>query len=172
MKIGIYDIINNPLPELLLEREITVKKSDFETCSNIVNLLNKELKMNKLHSEHMYALALTMANEPRGILLCGVGNSEEVLFNSRGLATGLLLLGAEQFMVFHNHPGCSKIISDGDKDITERMETIGNLLQIRFIDHLMITKGYYASCKDVCDDDISYDLVKDILNKWQNGEVL
>lgn len=173
LKVGIYDIINNPLPELLLEREITVKKNDFETYEDIVNLMNKELKMDKLHSEHMYVLALTRSNEPKGILLCSVGDSEEFIFNSRALATGLLLLGAEQFMVFHNHPGYSKKVSDEDKAITTDMENIGKLLQIDFIDHLMITKGYYESCKNVCNDEAVYDVdvVDDILNEWKNGEV-
>ena len=147
MKIGVYGIINNPLPELYLNKEINVKQSEFDYYDGIVEALNREVKMDKLHSEYMYALAMTCTNIPKGLLLISVGDHESCMFNKREMATGLLLLGAERFMVFHNHPGYAIDVSEADIDITREMIEIADLLNIEFVDHLMITKNHYESCK-------------------------
>lgn len=146
MKLGIYDVINNPLPELLPIKEITVNKDDFEYVSDIVNIMNKHLYMDKLDSEHMYVLSLTYGLIPKGIIQISIGNNEECVFNLRGLGIGLLLTGAEQFMIFHNHPGGNRIVSDDDQIITEKCKELGDVIGIPCINHIMITKGFYDFC--------------------------
>lgn len=149
MRIGIYDIINNPLPELYTIKEIDVDLKDFEYDEDIVGILNKQLKMDKLNSEHIYALSLTYGMIPKGILQISVGKCNKADADIRKLAIGLLLTGAEQFMCFHNHPGGNKEISINDRLMTNRYKEIGDILDIDFIRHLMITQDYYSICKEV-----------------------
>lgn len=146
MKIGIYDIINNPLPQLMTIREVEVNQNDFQSDEGIVNIFNKQLQMNKLNSEHIYALSLTYGLIPKGIIQVSVGKCDGCEANLRGLAIGLLLTGAEQFMCVHNHPGGNKQISQGDRKLTQKYKEIGNLLDINFIKHIMITQNYFAYC--------------------------
>lgn len=148
MNIGIYDIVNDPLPQLNKIKDINVNLNDFKSDKDIVKLFNKHLKMDKLISEHIYGLSLTYALIPKGIIQVAVGKSDKCMMDSRTLAAGLLLTGAEQFMMFHNHPGGSKIISQADIRMSNEYERIGNLLSIDFIRHIMITKDYWAYCHD------------------------
>lgn len=148
MKIGIYDVINNPLPQLYKLKEIEVNLKDFEYDEYIVNLLNKHLKMDKLSSENIYALSLTYGNIPRGIIQVSIGKCDSVDGDLRKMAIGLLLTGAEQFMCFHNHPGGNKNISTDDIKITKKYKEIGDLIGIHFCRHIMITQNYYGYCKD------------------------
>ena len=148
MKIGIYDVINDPIPQLYKIKDINVNQNDFEYDEDIVKLINKHLKMDKLDSEHMYALSLTYGLIPRGIVYISMGNNSETINNLRGLGIGLLLTGAEQFMVFHNHPGGSRKISNADKKSTEKFDKLGDFLNIRFLKHIMITKNYYCECEE------------------------
>lgn len=147
MKIGIYDIINDPLPKLYKIRDITVNQEDFEYDEDIVKIMNKYLKMDKLDSEHMYALSLTYGLIPRGIIYVSKGDNESCKANLRGLAIGLLLTGAEQFICFHNHPGGSRNVSKGDKILTEQFDELGDCIGINFLKHIMITKNYYCECE-------------------------
>ena len=147
MKVGVYDIINNPLPELHLLKEITVYKKDLEYNEDIVNMLNRELMFDKLDSEYTLALSLTYGLIPRGIIQLSMGSNTKANKNIRGLGIGLLLTGAEQFLCFHNHPGGNKNISLADKSLTIEYDDLGNSIGVEFINHIMVTKGCYKICK-------------------------
>lgn len=148
MKLGIYNVINNPLPQLATIKEIDVNEEDFEYDEKIVNIMNNYLNMDKLSSEYVYALSLTYNCIPRGIVLVSVGKCDQCNPDVRELATGLLLTGAEQFMCFHNHPGYNKKISKDDVNMTNKYKEIGNLIGIHFLKHIMITKDFYDYCND------------------------
>ena len=148
MKVGVYNIINDPLPKLNLIKKIDVNEDDFEYDEDIVKMMNKHLKMDKLDSEYIYALSLTYSLIPRGIIQVSSGDNKGSKNNLRGLAIGLLLTGAEQFMCFHNHPGGSKKISQSDILSTEKYDELGDTIGIDFIRHIMITKNYYCNCEE------------------------
>ena len=148
MDIGLYDIINVPLPQLYTLKKIEVNKSDFEYDETIVELLNKHLKMDKLSSEHIYALGLTYSLYPKGILQLNIGTADSCIVDMKKLATGLLLMGAEQFMCFHNHPGYNQEISNEDVKLTEEYKKVGEVIDIHFLKHIMITKNFYTECID------------------------
>lgn len=146
MKLGVYDIINDPLPKLYLIKEINVKVEDFEYDEDIVKVFNKHLCMDKLDSEYMYALSLSYGLIPRGIVQLSSGNNKKCNMNIRKLGIGLLLTGAEQFMCFHNHPGGNKKITLEDRVATEKYEDLAECIGIDFIRHIMITKDYWEKC--------------------------
>lgn len=147
MKVGLYDIINNPLPELYKIKDSNFKDKSLEYDEYIVQELNKNLMLDKLISEHVYLLSLTYSNNPKGIIQLSIGKCDESIISLRDLGIGLLLTGAEQFMCFHNHPGGNREISQSDILLTDRFIEVGNLLGIEFIRHIMITQNYYCECK-------------------------
>ena len=55
-------------------------------------------------------------------------------------ATGLILC--------HNHPSGSLIPSDADKQITKKIREAGNKLDVKVLDHLIITESKYYSFVD------------------------
>lgn len=93
-------------------------------------------------------MSLTYSLIPRGIIQVSSGDNKGSKNNLRGLAIGLLLTGAEQFMCFHNHPGGSKKISQSDILSTEKYDELGDTIGIDFIRHIMITKNYYCNCEE------------------------
>lgn len=154
MKIGVYDVINDPLPKLLLIKEISVKESDFKDEEKIVNIMNDHIKMDKLTSENVYVLGLTNSLYPKGIVHVSTGNCNHVEIDYRKMSIGLLLIGAEQFMCFHNHPGYSREITLGDRCVTNKYIEISELLEINFIKHIMITKDYYGECDEISSEEM------------------
>lgn len=146
MKLGVYDLINNPLPQLYMIKEIEVDKNEFKYDESIVGIMNKYFKMDKLTSEHIYVIGLTYSLYPKGIIQLNIGNDDSCSVDLRKLATGLLLIGAEQFICFHNHPGYERKISEADIKLTEKYKELENVIGIHFIKHLMITKDYYTEC--------------------------
>lgn len=147
MKIGVYNIINDPLPKLNKIKDVEVKIKDFEYDCDIVNVMNRELKMDKLSAEYIYALSLTYELIPKGIIFVAAGTAKECEINMKDLATGLLLTGAEQFMCFHNHTGGGKEITYEDRDLTDHYIDLGETIGVNFLKHIMITQNYFAECK-------------------------
>ena len=156
IKLGIYDVINDPLPQIIKIKDIIVNEDDFQYESRMVDIMNEKLYMDKLSVEHAYAIALTASLYPRGILQCNIGDCKGVKIDSRLLGTGLLLLGAERFYLFHNHPGYSKEISLEDKKITDRLAELGDLIGIELEEHVMITKDYWERCSGMVDEKLPF----------------
>ena len=149
MKCELYDILNNPKPTLRTIKSFNVHEDVFQYDTSIVEFLNRSLQIDKLSAEHIYALSLDASLTPKGLILVSIGKCDSCELNMKALATGLLLTGAEQFMCFHNHPGGSKTVSYNDRVMTNRYRELGQLLDISFLKHIMITQGYYTICEDV-----------------------
>lgn len=147
MKLGVYNIINNPLPQLNKIKDIEVQIKEFKYDDGIVGVMNREFKMDKLSAEYVYALSLTYDLTPRGIIFVAAGTAEGCEVNLKDLAIGLLLTGAEQFMCFHNHSGGCKQISYDDRTLTDFYVDLGRTIGIEFMEHIMITQDYYGVCE-------------------------
>ncbi len=146
MNVGLYVIINNPLPELLKIKDFEVEREVFEYTEDIIDFLNENLLLDKMDSENVVALSLTHGLIPRGILLNGIGSNERCTPNFRGLAIGLLLTGAEQFMVIHNHPGGNKNPSKSDALMSVKYRELGETIGIDFSGHIMVTQDCFVRC--------------------------
>ncbi|MCV9927353.1 DNA repair protein RadC [Flavobacterium sp. LS1R49] len=59
-----------------------------------------------------------------------------------------LEIGAISLILCHNHPSGSLIPSDSDKQITEKLKLAGDSLDIKVLDHLIITETGYCSFVD------------------------
>jgi DNA repair protein RadC len=56
-----------------------------------------------------------------------------------------LLAGATCFVLVHNHPSGSPRPSVADNDLTQRVKRVGEVMNIRMIDHVILTDGDYYS---------------------------
>lgn len=149
MQIGIFNITYNTLPCLHLIKKINIKKNECTCDEDIVAALNRELMYNKLSSEHIYALAMNYNMDPLGIILIGVGTCSKCDADLRTLAIGLLLLGAEWFMCFHNHPNGNRTISNSDRELTGYYKRLGEAIGIEFVRHLMIARNTFEICEEL-----------------------
>lgn len=91
-----------------------------------------------------------------------LNNSNKVLHKaqlSKGSITGTLVdvrlvmkqaleLGAVALILAHNHPSGTLKPSAADKQITQKLKTVGETLDIKVLDHLIITQKEYFSFAD------------------------
>ena len=52
---------------------------------------------------------------------------------------------AAAIIVAHNHPSGSCVPSESDRQLTQKMEQACDLVDIRFVDHIIVGKGDYFS---------------------------
>lgn len=59
-----------------------------------------------------------------------------------------LEMGATGLILCHNHPSGTLIASDADKQITKKIKSAGESLDIKLMDHLIVTETNYFSFAD------------------------
>lgn len=98
--------------------------------------------------EFFGAIALNTRNRILGHTIVGQGSVSYAPVSMSELARFLCLSGAASFIVFHNHPSESLEWSDDDIAITKRIASVGHILGVRLVDHLLLTTQGHVSMLD------------------------
>lgn len=121
---------------------------DFLRYENIVDMMNDCFKMNKLNEECIYILAFSYSLELKGVFQLSHGTSKDTTFSNRELFIFLLLVGAEQFVVVHNHVSGILEPSIDDIRVTIQIKICSNILEIKLLKHMIIARSGYKLIED------------------------
>lgn len=116
------------------------------TASECIRKLIPENQIN--YREHMYALYLNNANKILGYQLLSVGGITATLLDIRILIQGALLTNSVALILFHNHPSGKLKPSNADIELTKKVSSSLGLLDLKLLDHLIITETSYYSFAD------------------------
>ena len=87
------------------------------------------------------AILLTTRFAPLGHNLVGIGSVNECVVHPREVFRPAVAMGAYAVALIHNHPSGDSTPSQSDHSVTRRLKEAGDLLQIRFLDHLIVGTG-------------------------------
>jgi len=95
--------------------------------------------------EQFKVLLLSQCNKVLGIYHASSGSISGTVVDIRLLFGAALKANAVGLIIAHNHPSGNKAPSDADKGITRKIKAAGELLDIKLLDHLILTaEGYYS----------------------------
>ena len=120
----------------------------------------KKITSSKIIFEIMQPIIGELPHEEFWIIY--MNNSNKVLTKSqlsKGGITGTLVdvrivfktaleIGATALILCHNHPSGTLVPSDADKQITRKLKLAGDSLEIKVLDHLIVTETSYFSFAD------------------------
>ncbi len=101
-----------------------------------------------LWSEEMIVLCLNNSNKVLGFHKISSGGMTATIVDIRMIFTIALKSCATAIIVAHNHPSGKLIASQADKDITKKLKSAGEILDIKLLDHLILTDTGYLSFQD------------------------
>jgi len=104
-----------------------------------------------LPHEEFWVLLLNNSNKVIYKLQLSKGGLTQTVVDIRMLFKTALEHLATALILVHNHPSGQLVASGADKDITQKIKLAGNSLDIKLLDHLIITQTGYFS---FADDDI------------------
>lgn len=124
---------------LLADKKILSSKDSYEAFKEIIG---DELEM----TETFAVLFLNNAGKVIGWKRIASGGITSCVVDVRILFSSALKCLATQIIVCHNHPSGSLKPSEEDKKITDKIKEGGKLLDIKLLDHVIITadNGYYS----------------------------
>jgi DNA repair protein RadC len=148
----IDEIENNEPGGLKMNIELTEEQKIQILNSSDVYMVMKQILMRESKIErdfeHVYVVCLAANNIILNIELVSLGAINEAILQPMQVFRIALIKGAVKLILVHNHPYDDLKPSEGDKDVTDRMIQVGNIVNVKVLDHLIITDMYYYSFKD------------------------
>ena len=132
----------NGKPYLIKVRDLGKEYVEY-TIDNIIKILNNILKLNEINVEKFYIIAI-QDEKIIGCMLNRSGNRNNTALYNRNIALFLLLSGATDYIVSHNHPNGINYPSEEDKLSTYTLEAMGRLIGIELNAHIIIAKDNHC----------------------------
>jgi len=123
---------------------IKINKSE-DAYLSLLNSWNKDLIELQ---EELKILLLNNANEVLGIQNLSKGSTNGVNVDLKLLFAVSLKACATGIIIAHNHPTGNLQPSESDKTLTQKIKESGKLLDIKLLDHLIVTKESFFSLAD------------------------
>jgi DNA repair protein RadC len=122
------------------------KIKDSQTSYNV--FINYWSKSTIELQEEFKVLLLNRNNEVLGIYSLSKGGVSGTVVDVKLVFSVALKCNASSLIVAHNHPSGSLKPSQADKNLTAKLKLAGNYLDIKLLDHIIITKNDYYSFAD------------------------
>ncbi len=98
--------------------------------------------------EQFKVLFTNRANKCLGIVDISSGGITGTVADPKIILAAALKCGACGFVLCHNHPSGNLTASQSDIDLTRKLKEGGKLLEIQYLDHIIITATTYLSFAD------------------------
>jgi DNA repair protein RadC len=98
--------------------------------------------------ESFKVILLNRNNRVLGIYEASVGSTCGTLVDPKLIFIAALKAVASSIIVAHNHPTGNTNPSEADRQLTTKLKAGGNLLDIKVLDHIIVTSNKYFSFAD------------------------
>ena len=98
--------------------------------------------------EHFRVLYLNIGNHVQAVYLHSTGSISSTLADPRLIFLPAIRMGASGIIIAHNHPSGDMNPSRADIALTRKISSGAELLNIKLLDHLIITPDKYFSFGD------------------------
>ncbi|TDE42488.1 DNA repair protein RadC [Flavobacterium rhamnosiphilum] len=120
-------------------KKVTSSKIIFEIMQPIIG---------ELPHEEFWIIYMNNSNKVISKSQLSKGGITGTLVDVRIVFKTALEMGATGLILCHNHPSGTLIPSDADKQITKKLKLAGDSLEIKVLDHLIVTEKNYFSFVD------------------------
>ncbi|HEY2987847.1 MAG TPA: JAB domain-containing protein [Candidatus Binatia bacterium] len=88
--------------------------------------------------EHFTILCLDQKNRVTGYKVLFSGGTTQTTVDPKIIFRTALLMGAVKLVICHNHPGGDSRPSPDDEQLTARLESLGDQLCLKVVDHIIL----------------------------------
>ncbi len=127
-------------------REAPMKRTIVRSSQDIYSFMRPVI--GNLPHEEIWILLLNRRNEIVGERKISSGSSVASVFDLKKILRELILSGCEGVVLCHNHPSGNTCPSPQDDNITRMLKEGCKALDIRMLDHLILTSSEYFSYSD------------------------
>lgn len=123
-----------------------LEKKKISSSSSVFELMQPEI--GELPHEEFWIIYLNNSNKVIEKYPLSKGGITGTLVDVRLALKKALELGATSLILTHNHPSGNLNPSNSDKQLTQKLKTAGESLDIKILDHIIVTEKSYFSFAD------------------------
>ena len=99
--------------------------------------------------EQFKVMLLNRAKRVLGICTLTTGSVTGTIADPKQVFAVALKANAAEIIIAHNHPSGNLSPSKADYQLTYKMKTVGDYLELRVVDHIIVTtEGYYSFAQE------------------------
>ena len=122
------------------------EKPVIKTAKDVADLFMERLR--NLKREYFRVVLLTSRNKLINYQTISLGSLEEGIARPKEIFKPAIKDSASKIFLVHNHPSGDPTPSEADKQLTERLIEVGELLEIDVLDHVIIGDGKWWSWRE------------------------
>ena len=120
-----------------------LSRLSFQSSSEVGDYLRTQLR--DLEYEVFMAIYLNQANKLKHSEIISKGGLTGTVADPRIVLRKAMECNATSIILCHNHPSGNLIPSQADKDITQKIKTAASYIDVRLLDHIIVSdEGYYS----------------------------
>jgi len=128
------------------ESSSIMAKDVIKSSREIANYIR--LLLRDLHNEVFGVVFMNMANKVKHHEIISVGGITGTVADPRVIFKKALAEDAVSIILFHNHPSGNLQPSTADRELTKKITQAAKLLDMRILDHLIVSEEGYFSFAD------------------------
>lgn len=118
-----------------------------KNTKDIYNILRDIIKLNEEAEEVLFLIVLNTKNSVTGFFEVSRGNISSSIVHPREILKRVILLNGVSFILAHNHPSGDPKASSVDIEMTKNIKYASNLMNINFLDHIIVGDNDFESMK-------------------------
>ena len=151
------------IPQLKIKQNFETKYEGQPDYELLCEMLDEMYDLSWLNDEYVYVISMDTGFHIKGVYELGHGNYNTVSAYNRELFIFLLLTGAEQFVIVHNHPNGELEASESDKLCVINMNMCAKILNLKFAESIIVTEEGFLCIKSELDM-----FNKNMINDFEN----
>jgi len=129
-----------------LIREISRAAKPINAASDVYRFLREFKKQDR---EFMIVIGLDTKNKPVFREICSIGTLNSSLVHPREVFKKAIVMSCNSIIIAHNHPTGDLEPSIEDIQITNKLRQAGEIIDIKVLDHIIISRKGYKSTKEL-----------------------
>jgi DNA repair protein RadC len=125
-----------------------VNNACIQSSKDVANYFRRIFPVELNEREAMIVLYLNNSNTTVGFSTAGIGGITSTAVDVRLILRDALLTGSTSIILCHNHPSQSLKPSQADLNLTKKVKKAGQVMDIKVLDHLILTEDSYYSFAD------------------------
>jgi len=125
----------------------TIKSS--EAVYKLIKQCLDERQETEKHKEYLYIVGLDSQNKVLFVDINSIGTVNKGAVNIREIFRIALIKNASSIILSHNHPSGGVSPSSADTDVTKTVKTLGKVMDVPLLDHVIVGEDKYFSFGDL-----------------------
>lgn len=132
--------------QMVQEQNFNYNSRIIRTPEDIIKFINEIEQLDRATEENIILVCLNTKNQIVAYNHLAKGSINNCEIDMKSIYKTILLSNANKFILAHNHPSGNAQPSGNDFEITERIKATSKIMDIQFLDHIVIGNNNFVSC--------------------------